>query len=199
VKLRNVFSSISLVILFAAPVLADSRALGPFLSELGQIRFELSDGTATSPGEIRVQLETDSQKHIWTTIYSTKSDDVIYVFPLAPNESSFLIEESLGSGYRTVILHVETPRTVVTQLDASGKDFPEMVRAGAEDTRFVLIPNAANTGDVIDVVDVYAFYDGTFKFQQRVAAGQELSAVQQLSRKIDQVAAERRKGVAVHP
>jgi len=124
---------------------------------------------------------------------------VIYVFPLAPNESSFLIEESLGSGYRTVILHVETPRTVVTQLDASGKDFPEMVRAGAEDTRFVLIPNAANTGDVIDVVDVYAFYDGTFKFQQRVAAGQELSAVQQLSRKIDQVAAERRKGVAVHP
>jgi hypothetical protein len=163
------------------------------------LRFELSDGTASSPGEIRIQLETDSPKHLWSTIYSTQSDDVIYLFPLTPDESSFLIEEDLGSGYRTVIVRVESEQSVVTQLDASGKGFPEVIRAGVEDTPFVIIPNASRTGDVIDVVDVYAFQDGMFKFQQKGPAGQALSIVQQLSRKIDQAAAERRKGVVIHP
>lgn len=198
-RLRRGLSIVFLAILFAAPALADNRTLGPYSSELGMLRFELSDGTASSPGEIRIQLETDSPKHLWSTIYSTQSDDVIYLFPLTPDESSFLIEEDLGSGYRTVIVRVESEQSVVTQLDASGKGFPEVIRAGVEDTPFVIIPNASRTGDVIDVVDVYAFQDGMFKFQQKGPAGQALSIVQQLSRKIDQAAAERRKGVVIHP
>lgn len=193
------WTAIAVLTLFSISALASERVLGPFSSEIGQLRIELSDGTASVPGMLRIQLETDARKQLWSTIYSSQSDDVVYGFPLSPDESSFLITENLGSGYRTVILHVESQQSVVTQLDASGKGFAEVIRAGVEDTRFVIIPNSSKAGDVVDSADIYAFQDGIYRFQQKVAYGQALSAVQQLSRKIDQAAAERRKGVVVHP
>lgn len=173
--------------------------IGPFSSELGQLRFELTDGTATSAGSLRVEVETDARKDLWSTIYRTKTDDVNYLLPLTQDSSSFLIVENLGSGYRTVILRVESLQSVVTQLDASGKDFSEMIRTGSEDTRFVIITNVSKTGDVLDVVDIYALQSGTYKFEERVPYGQKLMALERLSRKIDQAAVERRKGVVVHP
>ena len=178
---------------------ADARTIGPFSSELGPLRFELTDETASSAGFLRIEVETDVRKDIWSDIYSANTDDVSYLLPLTPDASSFLIVENLGSGYRTVILRVESLQSVVTQLDVSGKDFPEVIRTGAEDTRFVIVINASKVGDVLDVVDIYALQGGLYKFEGRVPYGQKLMAVEQLSRKIDQAAADRRKEVVVHP
>jgi hypothetical protein len=186
-------------IFFTSPASSTDRVLGPFSSEIGQLRFKVSDGTASSAGSLQAQVETDARRQLWSTIYSCQSDNVVYLLPLSPISESFLIVESLGSGYRTVILNLDSPHSVSTQLDASGKDFPEVIRAGAEATRFVIIPNASKVGDIIDVEDIYALLNGVYKFEGSAPYGEGLATVQRLSRKIDEAAADRRKGVVVRP
>lgn len=198
-NLLRLLAMVFLLGLLSSTASANDRVFGPFSSEIGQLRFEVSDGTAVSAGSLRVQLEVDVRKQLWSTVYSCQSDYVIYVLPLSPDASSFLIAENLGSGYRTVILHVESIQSVVMQLDAARKDFPEIIRVGVERTQFVIIPNASKTGDFIDVMDIYALQNGVYKLEKRVPYGQALTTVQQLSRMIDRVAAERRRGVVVHP
>ncbi len=132
-------------------------------------------------------------------IHQFQVNRVEYIAPLMPDESSFVVVWNDGSAYETVIFQLKAPSSVVVQLDAVGKDFPEIIRTGVEDTRFVIVRNASAQGDVLDVADIYAMQDGAYKRKERIPYEQKLAAVARLSRRIDQAAAERRKGIEVHP
>jgi len=136
-------------------------------------------------------------------VYRDAAGEYVYLAPVSEDESSFIVVWSGASGYKTKILAVATPRTgtteIAVELNVMGKGFPTLLRAGAEQTPFVLVPNASGVGNVIDVVDIYALHHGRFKFEGRVPDRRSLASVQQVAADFDQAAAKDRLGTTVHP
>jgi hypothetical protein len=181
---------------FAAEI--PGTVYGPFRSNIGEIEIQVKHQPEGPNVVLEVLLkQTGNEGKSWTVIHQMQVNRVEYIASLMPDESSFVVVWDDGSAFETVIFQLKAPGSVVVQLDAVGKDFPEIIRAGVEDTRFVIIRNASAQGDVLDIADIYAMQDGTYKREERISYEQKLTALARLSRKIDQAAAERRKGIAV--
>jgi hypothetical protein len=193
---------ILLVVLLAGAQATDviEASFGPFQSNIGEVKIQVRHGAEGPQLFLEVLLrQTMGESEQWKVLRRTKVNRIEYVAPLRPDESTFIAVWSDGLSYETTIFKLQAPESVEVQLEAIGKEFPEMVRAGVEDTQFVMIRSASAKGNILDVVDIYAFDEGHYKREERVPYEQKLAAVTRISRRIDRTAAERRNGVIVHP